>query len=57
MPQKKTKKKESDEGTFRDVEREMAKPRITESVRKAAVKVNEVVNEIEAKPGKQSTSR
>ena len=40
MPAKKTKKKESDEKTLRDVEREMAKPRIPESVRKAAVKAD-----------------
>ena len=35
MPHKKNKKKESDEETLRNVEREMAKPRIAESARRA----------------------
>jgi hypothetical protein len=37
MPQKKNKKTESGDLILRDVEREMAKPRLAESVRKAAV--------------------
>jgi hypothetical protein len=37
MPQKKNKKAESGDVILRDVEREMAKPRLAESVRKAAV--------------------
>jgi len=36
MLQKKNKKKESDEETLRNVEREMAKPRIAKSARRAA---------------------
>jgi hypothetical protein len=35
MSQEKNKKKESDEVTLRDVEREMAKPRIAKSARRA----------------------
>jgi hypothetical protein len=37
MPQKKNKKKESDALILRDVEREMAKPRLAESARRAAL--------------------
>jgi hypothetical protein len=37
MPQRKNKKTESGDVILRDVEREMAKPRLAESVRKAAV--------------------
>jgi hypothetical protein len=37
MPQKRNKKTESGDVILRDVEREMAKPRLAESVRKAAV--------------------
>jgi hypothetical protein len=37
MPPKKTKKEKSDEQTLRDVVREMAKPRLAESVRAAAL--------------------
>ena len=36
MSQKKNKKKEFDEVTLRDVEREMARPRIAKSARRAA---------------------
>jgi hypothetical protein len=36
MPQKKNKRKESVEAILREVEREMAKPRMTESARRAA---------------------
>ena len=37
MPQKRNKNKQSGEVILRDVEREMAKPRLAQSVRKAAV--------------------
>jgi hypothetical protein len=37
MPQKENREKESAEVTLRDVEREMAKPRMAESVRQVAV--------------------
>jgi len=40
IPQRNNNKKESDEEALRAVEREMAKPRIAESVRKAAVKAD-----------------
>jgi hypothetical protein len=36
MPKKTSKKREPDEVTLRDVEREMAKPRIAKSARRAA---------------------
>jgi hypothetical protein len=37
MPLKKDEKKESDEEILRDVEREMAKPRVAKSARRVAV--------------------
>ena len=40
MSQKNNKEKGSDEVTLRDVETEMAKPRVAASVRKAAVKAD-----------------
>jgi hypothetical protein len=43
MPRKEDEKKESDEDILRDVEREMAKPRIAKSARRvAAVPVREL---------------